>query len=91
MEFMVDKGALGQVYLRLLRLSVVSYHSTNASHTFINRQSGVVEGTLSSRAGAIQRASYSPHSKTKNTTKIHLYKSYILFTIKKNYIRCFSA
>jgi hypothetical protein len=37
-EFMVDKVALGQVYLRLLRLSLASYHSTNASHTFINRQ-----------------------------------------------------
>jgi hypothetical protein len=37
-EFKVDKVALGQVYLRLLRLSLVSYHSTIASHTFINRQ-----------------------------------------------------
>jgi len=27
---MVNKVALGQVYLRLLRISLVSYHSANA-------------------------------------------------------------
>jgi len=32
-EFMVGKVELGQVYLRLLRLSLVGYHSTNVSHT----------------------------------------------------------
>jgi hypothetical protein len=86
---MVDKVAFGQVYLRLLRLSLVCYHSTNTSHTFINHQG------LWKVQNSQERSQYS-RLRSHRTARLKIPIRYmciqhILFTIRKNYIWYFSA
>jgi hypothetical protein len=56
-EFVLDKLALAQVFLHVLRYSHVNYHSTSTLHSFINREGVNEPATVRSSTQTV-----SPHN-----------------------------
>jgi hypothetical protein len=63
MGFVVDKVALGQIFLRVLRVFSCQYHSTVVIHTHISSRGWTVCPFLA----AVQRRSFTPSIKSKKT------------------------